>query len=98
MNKKRRLWMLLGAAVLLTPLGLLTDASAWGEWEESYYQKALGYIPHGIKNAPHWHAPLPDYALHGLSSVAGYYLSALVGVAAIYGVFWLMSRSRKRDA
>ncbi|WP_456393747.1 PDGLE domain-containing protein [Nitratifractor sp.] len=92
MSKSTKLWLALAALTVLVPLGLLSDASAWGEWETDYYREILGFIPRGIENALSWKAPIPDYELPGLGATASYYLSAAVGIAAIYGIFWLMSR------
>ena len=93
---KRRYWMLLGLVTALVPLGLLTDAPAWGEWGREYYEKALGFIPKGMAAVPEGGGVLPDYSVPGLGSVSGYYLSALVGIGLLAGVYWLLYRLVKR--
>jgi hypothetical protein len=93
---KRRYWILLGVMVALVPLGLLTDAPAWGEWGREHYAKLLGFIPRGMAAAPEGGGVLPDYSVPGLGAVSGYYLSALVGVALLAGVYWLLYRMVKR--
>jgi uncharacterized membrane protein len=92
---KRRLWILLGVMAAFVPLGLISDAPAWGEWGREYYQKILGFIPHGIASAPE-RGVLPDYAAPGLGNIPGYYLSAVVGIAAVVAVYYLLYRMVKR--
>jgi len=96
MRGKRALYALLALLIMLVPLGLLSPDPAWGEWEESFYEKALGFVPEGIAKASGWHAPLPDYSVPGLGKVGGYYLSALLGVGVIAVLFWLIGRGLKR--
>jgi len=81
--------------LLLVPLGLISDASAWGEWDNGYYQKVLGFIPEGIKNAKGINALMPDYSIKGLGSVSGYYLSAIVGAVLIFGIFFVIVKVKK---
>ncbi|VAX29637.1 hypothetical protein MNBD_IGNAVI01-1052, partial [hydrothermal vent metagenome] len=48
--------------IIITPLGLLTENAAWGEWETSYFKKVLGFIPVGIQKTSNLLAPLlPNY-------------------------------------
>jgi len=78
--KKFYLWLFV--LVLLTPFGLIAGGSAWGE-------KPLKTI---------WSGFLSGYNLPGFSgsllSAAGYIISAIVGVTAIFlifkliGIFW----------
>lgn len=91
MNKKR-VFYIFALMLILVPLGLLTEAPAWGEWENEYYQKVLGFIPEGIKNAKSIHSLISDYSIEGVNDVVGYYISALVGVALIFGFFYLLSK------
>jgi len=85
------------AVVVLVPLGLLTQNPAWGEWEEGYYEKLLGYVPKGIAEAPSISAPLPDYSSSFLGETGSYYLSAVVGIGVIFGLFFLLKRVLKRE-
>ena len=93
---KRRAWILVGILLLLTPLGLISESSAWGEWEESYYQKLLGFIPEGISHAKGISGLMPDYTVASTGSVTGYYLSALVGVALLFGIYPILWKMVKR--
>ena len=86
----RRLWWGLGALVILSPLGLLAQGTAWGEWAADEMKGLAGYVPAGLARLSEtWtHAPLPDYALPSggggfWSSSLVYILSAVIGVAII---------------
>ena len=99
-----KLWFVwAGALVVLafaTPLGLLASDTAWGEWGAVELKKALGYIPQGMTALSNlWHAPLPDYSVQGMGDVVGYIISALVGIAVIGFLLWLLGRwiSRKNE-
>jgi hypothetical protein len=96
---KKKLYVLLGILVVLVPLGLLTDADAWGEWGADYYKKVLGFVPDGIlklQNKLNFHHLLLDYSMSGANSVVGYYISAIVGVVLIIGIYYLLYLMVKR--
>lgn len=82
--------------LLLAPLGLISEYPAWAEWENEYYQEALGFIPKGIENAFHVGALMPDYTVEGLNDVIAYYLSGIIGVALIFGFFYLVGKKFAR--
>ncbi len=87
------LYLLLGGCLLAVPAGLLTNNPAWGEWEVAYYKKILGFIPERILHFSTWYrAPIADYEVAGHGAILGYYLSALIGVAIIFGIFCMMRR------
>ena len=83
-------WALVGLA-LLTPLGLLAQGAAWGEWGTERLAGRLGYVPAGLERyARVWsHALLPNYALQPATTVwaraGSYIVSALLGA----GLLWL---------
>lgn len=87
---QRRYWLPLLVMALLTPLGLLADGTAWGEWGGEDLEKMLGFVPRGIEQAAEWwQAIFPDYTVKGIgegkaAESAGYVLSALIGSAAVY--------------
>lgn len=101
MNKKIKIALIiLGIMLLLVPLGLLTDAPAFGEWDNEYYKKILGFIPKGMESFPNLQKPLlPDYSISGANSVIGYYASAVVGVALIFLVWFIIGKiiAKKSD-
>lgn len=75
------------ALVLLTPLGLLAAADAWGEWSSHDLRNALGYLPQGMADGVNFQAPFTDYGFAGLPEVVGYMLSALTGAAVLVILF-----------
>lgn len=87
----------------LTPLGLIASGTAWGEWGTDEIKKAVGYIPKGFASmADKWNALMPDYSLPALGggtagSVAGYILSAVVGILLIVGLILLTSALIKKS-
>ena len=94
---KRKAFYILGILILLSPLGLISDADAWGEWGNEYYQKILGFIPEGIKNAKGINALMPDYSLSGTNDVVGYYISAIVGIVLLFGIYFILSKTLKNE-
>ncbi|NCO56868.1 MAG: hypothetical protein GW783_05220 [Deltaproteobacteria bacterium] len=86
------LTLLLEVALALTPVGLLAGGAAWGEWEVAEFQRMVGFVPAGIRTAAHLPAPLADYTAPGVGPVAGYLLSATLGVALVFGVLRLVRR------
>ena len=99
-----KLWIGLGALILLSPLGLLFPehfkaGAAWGEWGIDEIKELVGYIPKGLeKLAPLWNAPLPDYAFKGsegkgLSHLSlAYIISAITGIAVTVGASLLVGK------
>jgi cobalt/nickel transport system permease protein len=95
----RKLWWGVGVLVLLSPLGLLAQGTAWGEWGSDEVGKLVGFIPAGLAHlSDSWsHALLPDYALpgpeHGFWASAGVYmLCAIIAVGIIFLLTYLLSR------
>mgnify|MGYP001765872367 CR=1 FL=1 len=109
----RKLWWVLLALVLLSPLGLLLPewlgaGSAWGEWGGEEVSKLIGYVPEGMARLGSlWRAPIPDYSAPGGVEVpwplqAAWYLgSALIGallLAAVLSVVrWVIARTERHD-
>ncbi len=89
---KKRIYIVLAVFTAMIPLGLLSDAPAWGEWETTYYKKILGFIPQGIANAKEIKTPLKEYSLSAFNDVVGYYFSAFIGIVIIFAVFYLLAR------
>jgi len=85
--------LILGIMILSVPLGLLTDAPAWGEWDNEYYKKVLGFVPEGMEKFNSFIKPiLPDYSLPGHSDVIGYYASAVIGAIIIFLVWFIIGK------
>lgn len=91
--KLNPIFSLLIGLIILSPLGLLASGTAWGEWGadeiagDTSAGSALGFVPDKLANGFNYEALLPDYALAGLPDVAGYILSAVVGVALLVIIF-----------
>jgi cobalt/nickel transport system permease protein len=95
----RKLWYGVAALIILSPLGLLAQGSAWGEWGADEMAKLVGYIPAGLARlSESWsHALLPDYALpgpeHGFwASAAVYILCAAIALGIISLLTYLLGR------
>lgn len=75
---------------LLSPLGLLTEGTAFGEWSSEEIQAMIGFVPHGIiQGETFWHAILPDYSLgvsHSFASQSMWYI-----ISAFCGIFIVAS-------
>jgi hypothetical protein len=95
--------------ILAVPLGLIATGSAFGEWDPSYLNQTLGYVPSGLNGLSGlWssHAPLPDYGFANqgssfLEMTPGYYVAAIVGCVVIgllaYAGGTLLIRKRDDD-
>ena len=104
MKLTTKLWIGLGVFMLLSPLGLILPdhfkaGSAWGEWGADEMEKLVGYVPRGMKHLSElWSAPMPDYAFKGWEEKGlthlsfAYILSAILGVALIALVTWVIGK------
>lgn len=89
------IYLLLGALIVLVPLGLIAQGTAWGEWGSEEIASQIGYTPSGMANGFNFNSLLPDYSLNGLPDVLAYYLSAIIGVGILIIMFRLISNSKK---
>ena len=99
-----KLWIALGALILLSPLGLILPdhfkaGSAWGEWGGDELQKLAGYIPQGLeKLGALWNAPIPDYAFKGWEEKGlihlsfAYIISGILGAALCVLIIWMIGK------
>lgn len=97
----RPLWIGLGILILLTPLGLLAQGTAWGEWASKELNTLLGFIPEGLKGLEgFWTSLMPDYNIPGFDSKAksalGYVISAALGSAVIVFTIYIAGRLWKK--
>ncbi len=89
-NMQKKLWFGLAILIVITPLGLLAEGTAFGEWSSEELQKELGYVPSGISHGESlWTSLFPGYTIGGLEnsflqSSIGYILSAVAGIVLIY--------------
>lgn len=100
----RRLWITVALFLLLTPLGVLTAGTAWGEWKSTEFSSAEGRAriaassqnqpapaeaPSGLQRlARLWTAPVPAYAPQFLRSTSFGYL-----LSAMFGVGLVLTLS-----
>jgi len=109
-SSSRRLWLIIAALMVLTPLGLLAAGTAWGEWSATDLVNGTGTTP-ALTQAPTglarladiWSAPLSGYNLPFVANEQfGYILSAMMGIGVIILVFVLVGiiseRLRKRNS
>ncbi|MCH3987142.1 MAG: cobalt transporter CbiM [Lachnospiraceae bacterium] len=84
--------VLIAVLIAATPLGLLAAGTAWGEWgADEIAETGIGYTPAGMEKGFSFEAILPDYSAAGVPEVAGYILSAVIGVALLIIIFKLLS-------
>jgi len=90
--KMRKIYYFLFGMIVLVPLGLISSNPAWGEWENEYYQQALGYIPKVINETEGVSVPFSDYTTSFFGEVGSYYFSAITGVVVLFGIFLLLQK------
>ncbi len=90
-GKGRSAWGLLAILILLTPLGLLAEGTAWGEWGADEIAEGAGYLPSGMTTGFSFEALLPDYSFGNAPEAVGYLLSAVLGAAVLVIVFKLLA-------
>jgi len=94
-NKLKVALVVLVIMILSVPVGLLTSAPAFGEWDPDYYLKKLGFIPKGMQHIQSLHLQhplLPDYSLPGTNDVLGYYISAIIGAALVFIIWFIIGK------
>jgi cobalt/nickel transport system permease protein len=86
------LWASLGVLVLLTPIGVLAQGTAWGEWSAKQVKALVGYVPGGMSQIGNaWSAIIPGYAPPFIRNpLLGYLVAAIVGAVLVIGVTWLL--------
>jgi len=102
----RKYWYALLALIIFTPLGLLAQGTAFGEWSGDDLNSMLGFVPQGMaKFGDTWSALLPDYTIPGFNgtffnSALGYIFCAIVALAiilAITGIVCLLMKRRNNN-
>lgn len=103
-SKLAPVYILIAILCVATPIGLLAGSGegwlsqfgdAWGEWGAEDLGEMIGYTPAGMGDGFEWTALMPDYSLEGLPDVAGYILSAIVGVALLIIIFRIIASFKK---
>jgi hypothetical protein len=88
--KKLIIWLAL--LILLTPLGIMTQNPAWGEWSEEELSSMIGFVPIGIKEGSFFNAPFAEYVFAPLGKVGGYIFSALIGSILVIFIFYALKK------
>lgn len=92
MNSYKKLILFLGLLILLTPLGLITQNPAWGEWSQEELSAMIGFVPTGIRQGSLFHAPFADYVFSPFGEAGGYIFSAALGSIAIISIFYALKK------
>lgn len=94
------------AMICLSPIGLLAQGTAWGEWGADEINsvvsggkagKALGYVPKGMEEGFNFNSIMPDYSVNGIPESIGYILSAAAGVAILMILFKILGNGKKKS-
>lgn len=98
-GRLRPVWGALLLLALLSPIGLLAEGSAWGEWSARELAERAGLAPQGVVAAEESGrtVPMPDYVVPGLGERSGYIVAALVGAGLLAGAGWGLSRGPRKD-
>lgn len=92
----RKLGVLIAVLIIFTPVGLLAEGTAWGEWSTEEVASAAGFTPAGMAKGFDWSALFPDYSVGSLPPWFGYVLSAVIGAAVLVILFKLFSQKTAR--
>ena len=91
-SKIKPLYVIIGILILFTPLGLLANGTAWGEWGTEEIKNFIGFVPKGMDDGFNFKALIPDYNLGNVQEYLGYIISALLGVIIILIIFKILSK------
>ena len=72
------------ALVVLSPLGLLAEGTAFGEWSTEELAEMMNNVPAGIENGFSFEALFSDYTIPGTNIAVGYILSAITALLIFY--------------
>ena len=72
------------ALVVLSPLGLLAEGTAFGEWSADELAEMMNNVPSGIENGFSFEALFSDYTFPGTNIAIGYILSAITALLIFY--------------
>ena len=97
-GKSLAIYIFLAALMVLTPLGLLAQGTAWGEWgSDEIASTGIGYLPSAMKKGISFDALLPDYSVANLPGWFGYILSAVIGAAILIIIFRICGAFFKKN-
>lgn len=91
-SKIKFFYIIIGILVLATPIGLLANGTAWGEWGTEEITNLIGFMPKGMDKGFQFNSLIPDYSFGFLNEYFGYILSALAGVIIILIIFKVLGK------
>ena len=80
----KKIRYILIALVVLSPLGLLAEGTAFGEWSAEELAEMMNNVPAGIENGFSFEALFSDYTIPGTNIAVGYILSAITALLIFY--------------
>ena len=80
----KKIRYILIALVVLSPLGLLAEGTAFGEWSADELAEMMNNVPAGIENGFSFEALFSDYTIPGTNIAVGYILSAITALLVFY--------------
>ena len=80
----KKIRYILIALVVLSPLGLLAEGTAFGEWSADELAEMMTNVPAGIENGFSFEALFSDYTIPGTNIAVGYILSAITALLIFY--------------
>jgi hypothetical protein len=96
-QNKKYLFAFILILIILTPLGLIAQGPAWGEWSVDEIRSMIGYVPQSIENTkPLIGAIIPDYEISGVGAIASTWISAVFGALLVFAVMVGIKKSVKR--
>lgn len=91
-SKIKFFYIIIGIVILATPLGLLANGTAWGEWGREEIKNLIGFVPKGMEKGLQFNSPISGYSFGAFNRYYGYILSALVGVTVILIAFKVLGK------
>jgi cobalt ECF transporter T component CbiQ len=94
----QRVGMAFLALLALSPLGLLAQGEAWGEWDAKGVAERAGYTPQAVarQEGSGWKGFIADYGAD--RGPMFYVLSGLIGVVVLGGAMWAVGKGlSKKD-
>ena len=94
--KLNSIFSLLAFLIIISPIGLIAEGTAWGEWapeeilNDTSSGVSLGFIPEKLLNGFNYEAFFPDYTMNGTTDILAYIASAIIGVALLIIIFKIL--------